>query len=113
MTVSIATGEAGRYTSGMARRRFSPDFQAILENIEETFGISIHPAEAELVSDAETMIALIRNKVDAAGLGKQWPEPIIWDTLRGLIASQYHAWPEDVKRHQPLDRDGFDSDLFE
>jgi hypothetical protein len=96
----------------MAKRRFSPEFQAILDAIAETFEIRIHPAEAELVTDGETMMKLVRNKVDAAGMGKRWPEPIIWDTLRGIIASQYHAWPEDVQRSHPLDRDGYDEDLF-
>jgi hypothetical protein len=96
----------------MARRRFSSDFQAILDEIERTFEIRIHPAEAELVTDGEMMVRVIRDKVDAAGLGKRWPEPIIWDTLRGILASQYHAWPEDVKPHHPVDRDGYDEDLF-
>jgi hypothetical protein len=97
----------------MAKRRFSSDYQAILDAIEQTFGVRIHPAEAELITDGTTMARVLRDKIDAAGLGKQWPEPIIWDTLRGIVASQYHAWPDDVAPHHPLDRDAYETDLFE
>lgn len=88
----------------LPRRTDRPELR---DAIEQRFGVRIHPAEFRLVFSGEEMVRLLVGKIDAAGLGRDWPESRIWRELRGLLAECFGDWPEDVLQHHPLRRDEY------
>ena len=85
---------------------------ALQKRVETHFGVSIHPAEMAMIHKGHELAALLLAKIDAAKMGKHWPETKIWRDLQALLADEFGHWPEDVRMFHPIRRDEY-LDAFE